>query len=306
MPSLFRFILLVCCGVWLSACENPLDLPLNKAVGILTLNAELNPDERINALITLPKEPFKPGPFEVPNNAVVQLFEDGEWKETLRYNPNDSSVAFGIYAGNTRPKAGSRYRIEVNVPGYDAISAEDQVPRFCPIQELSTLYYPADYGQDGTARFSFSISDEPNTDNYYVLYIFYRTLQKGGPEPDAEPFFDFFTRRRSINVPDAAFDYTGGILFSDKTFPGSAFSVQVTLAAEPLSLFADDKYLEAKLFFELRSISRDNYLYRSTLTKFRNDENNGFSEPVLVWNNIKGGLGIFSSFNRDFKDVPLK
>lgn len=290
----------------LSGCENPLDLPLRKDEFLLTLNAEINPDEPVVALLTFPKRPFESGPFEVPRDASIQLYEDDTWLETLSYNPNDTAKTFGIYAGKIRPEAGKSYRLEVQYPGYTPLKAVETMPSRVSVSALETIYYPADFEQDGEARFSLSFDDHPGEANYYLLYVFYRTLVVDPNEPGSQGNYEFFTGSRSLNLSEAEFDYSGGILFSDATFNGNSAVLQIQLSAEPLSLFQDPRYKEASLFFELRRISKNNFLYRQSLTRFLRDNNDGFSEPVMVWNNIEGGLGIFSSFTRSFKEVKLK
>lgn len=302
--SRYHLLLLACCAM-LQACEQTLDLPLRKEDNLLTLNAEWLPEEPLNTLVTFSKKPFQSGTYEVPEDAVVQVYEDEVWTETLSYKPPDSTQPFGIYSGISRPKAGSRYRVEVSVPGYQTISTEDRIPLHCPIQEFNMLFYPTNYGQEG-ARFSFVIPDDLTEDNYYQLFVYYLTVVKDDQDPDAQPLTEVFSRRCSINIPDFEIDYSKGILFTDQTFAGRNFPLQIELEAEPISFFLDDRFLEVKLIFELRNISRNNYLYRSSYTKFRNDQNNGFNEPVFVWNNIQGGLGIFSAFTRDMKEIRLK
>jgi hypothetical protein len=305
MPSLFRNIWILTAAWLLGACENQLEIPMDKVNTQLTLNAEAHPGESLRVLVTYSKKPLSQGAFEVPKDAVVNLFENGEFLETLAYNPNDSNRTYGTYKGKKLPAPGSEYRLEVLLPGYKKLTARDRVPRTVKIEQLKTEYYPNDFGQDGQAKFQLWFRDNQE-EEFYILYVFYQTLERTGSEGPDSLEYRYFSNTRRIDVQEAEEDYTGGILFSDATFNGQEKILNIDFAAQPTSYFDDFKFKEAKLFFELRRISKNNFLYKKTYTSYLKDLNNGFGEPVIVYTNVENGLGIFSSFTRDFAIYSIK
>lgn len=53
----------------------------------------------------------------------------------------------------------------------------------------------------------------------------------------------------------------------------------------------------ANIYIEIKSVSKDFYLYQKTLKEYYNSINNPFSEPAEVYSNIKLGYGIFAGYN---------
>jgi hypothetical protein len=305
MRSLFRIILVLAAVVLLWGCENPLDIPVRDIETQLTLNTEVHPDENFRVLVTYSKKPLSNGAFDVPKNAVVNLYEDGTYLETLAYNPNDTNRIYGNYKSKSRPKAASEYQLEVILPGYNRLTATEKIPRLLKIDQLETIYYPGDFGQDGQAKFQLRFNDNPEAE-YYLLYVFYQTLERTGSEGPDSLEYRYFSNTRRTDLQEAEEDFTDGIIFSDATFNGQEKILNIDFTAQPVSFFADNRYKEVRLFFELRRISRDNFLYRKSYTNYVKGANNGFGEPVIVHTNVKNGLGIFSSFTRDFAAYKIK
>lgn len=305
MPSPFRYILILT-AVWLlGACENQLEIPMDKVNTQLTMNAEVRPGENFRVLVTFSKKPLSQGAFEVPKDAVVNMFENGEYLETLAYNPDDTSRIYGAYKGKKRPKPGSEYSLEVLLPGYDRLTAKDKVPQAVEILQLNTNYYPTDFGQDGQAKFQLRFKDNPE-EEFYVLYVFYQSLERTGSEGPDSLEYRYFSNTRRIDLQDAEDEYTGGILFSDVSFNGQEKVLNIDFTAQPIAFFDAFRYKEVKLLFELRRISKNNFQYKKTYTSYLNGANNGFGEPVIVHTNVENGLGIFSSFTRDFASFRIK
>lgn len=306
MRSLFKIWSAVWLVLMMTACENPLDIPLDDAASKLTLNAEITINEPLRVLVTQTKSPLSSGNYKVPKDAIVNLFKDGTYLETLLYNPNDTNKTYGIFRSIHQPVAGSDYRIEVLYPGYEKLTATDRIPETIKIQSLETTFYPEDYGQSGEATFNLSFKDNADQEEYYLLYIFYQTLERTGSTGPDSLEYRYSTNKRGLNVPEFEQDYTGGLMFSDVSFNGEQQTIQVNLSAQPLSFFASNQFKEANLFFELRRISKNNFLYRKTYTRYVSGANNGFGEPVLVWTNVENGFGILSSFTRDFYAYKVK
>jgi hypothetical protein len=306
MQSLFK----ICISAWLifliTACENPLDIPLDDVDTKLTLNADVTINEPLRILVTQSKTPLSSGNYKVPKNAIVNLFKDGEYLETLLYNPNDTNKNYGVFKSIHQPVASSEYKIEVLYPGYEKLSVTDRIPDAIKIQSLETTFYPEDYGQSGEATFNLNFQDDPKQEEFYLLYIFYQTLERTGSTGPDSLAYRYSTSNRSINIPETEQDYTGGLIFNDATFNGEKQTIQVNFSAQPAIFFSSNQYKEVNLFFELRRISKNNYLYRKTYSRYVRGANNGFGEPVLVWTNVENGFGIFSSFTRDFIAYKVK
>ena len=79
-------------------------------------------------------------------------------------------------------------------------------------------------------------------------------------------------------------DYGSGYILSDETFNGKEYKIAINIRE-----YQDEADYLIVLW---RNISRDLYLYTRS-TSSRNEELEGFSEPVSIHNNVSNGLGIF-------------
>jgi hypothetical protein len=302
------FFIGISCLLVIISCENELDIPLDNNAKKLTLNVELSPYDKAKALVSLTNQPLEAANYPIPKDAIVELYEEGKFIEFLQYNPEDTSRINGIYEGTLVPQPGLNYQIKVNKTGFNAIEASDQMPPQIQVKDLVLAKYPQVYTDGKKAQITFTFDDPALQNNYYQLFVYY--FFKVKTESDGEDSIAYnyiFNLDKTINIASPQMvDYSNGILFSDENFDGTTARLQLTFDAEPLENYRDPKYRQAAIFFELRAISQNNYQYRRTLTLSRRKNNDGFSEPVLVWNNILNGLGIMCSYTRDFKVLDLK
>lgn len=298
----------LCFLLTFQACENELDIPLDESSNQLTLNVELNPYDRAKALVTLTGKPLEINNFPIPKDAVVELFEEGKFVEFLQYSPNDTSRINGIFEGAKVPQPGLNYRIKVSKKGYPSIESSDKIPHQIMVEEPVLSQYPQQNSDGTKANIALQFNDPASERNYYQLYVYYylkvRTDSEGEDSISNNYIFNL-DKTLNISSPQMV-DYSNGILFSDENFDGTAANLTLTIDAEPMSAYGDDRFREVFIFIELRALSESNYQYRKTLTLAKRNTNDGFSEPVLVWNNIQNGLGIMGSYTRDFKAIRLK
>ena len=61
-----------------------------------------------------------------------------------------------------------------------------------------------------------------------------------------------------------------------------------------------------KLFLELRSVTEEYYRYFAGLSRQKQSSDSPFSEPVIIYDNIDGGLGIFAGYNSSVDSLYLQ
>ena len=69
---------------------------------------------------------------------------------------------------------------------------------------------------------------------------------------------------------------------------------------------ADESFPSYELFALLRTTTEEYYNYHYTRDLQASVENNPFAQPVLVFDNIDGGLGVFAGYSQTEKEVTIK
>jgi hypothetical protein len=64
--------------------------------------------------------------------------------------------------------------------------------------------------------------------------------------------------------------------------------------------------LEHYLVGQLLHVDRHYYLYHRSLRNAGRSQDNPFAEPVLVYSNVTGGLGVFAAYNRSNAEIRLR
>jgi hypothetical protein len=129
---------------------------------------------------------------------------------------------------------------------------------------------------------SFSYRDQPDKNNYYSIVannIGY--YQKSG---------------RTVIESQKLFDKVN---FRDK----DAFSDGIIDISSVIGFY--NNYDSSFLKVYLLDVEDSYYLYHKSLTDFKDDDN-PFTEPTIVYTNVEGGLGVFTSFSVDSLIYRLK
>jgi hypothetical protein len=98
----------------------------------------------------------------------------------------------------------------------------------------------------------------------------------------------------NFTIRDAAAEETAfgsGALISDQYFDGQEHTVKVAYHT-----YGIKRYMKV-IHVELTSLTESAYLYKSSIEDYQGASGDPFSEPVLVYDNIENGLGIFAGFS---------
>ncbi|MEZ4883438.1 MAG: DUF4249 domain-containing protein [Chitinophagales bacterium] len=249
--------------------------------------------------------------FERIEDAVVDLFEEGEYNLTLNHWER------GIYISNanTGIEAGKNYHIEIHSPEYGKVTAKSYIPKRVKVLKAlmsNSNYYDALEDVE-KVEFTIEIEDEANVENFYYLnaniivkldssdYDIQTDLTFNDPIFDKDDFNSDFLEIEEFLNPQ--FDWS--VTFRDELFEGQRKSLKIYLKKSDLegSVYDPDTgfFVEAEreIYFIIGAMSRDLYLYkRSALSQSRIAEN-PFAEAIRVYSNIEGGVGIFAGFVED-------
>lgn len=274
------YILLITLA-FVSACVQPIDLKKLPAYSEKTvINGGLNNLSNLEFSISKSAYAYsvnKPGSVK---SADITLLEDGV-PLSVTYDPVNSK-----YFANSKPKPGSTYYIQVASENGTAI-ASAKMPS--PFTGSSKLVLNGGIDQTGVPSDLVSISwnDNGAENNYYKINFYYYSELAQAFVP-----FSFATTDQVLLSNETIKTNDGGYIFKDDVFNGKSKTLSAVPSFGLTSSTAPYKYL-----IELRNMSEEYYKYLTTLQRYRDaqDFSTGlFSEPIVVFNNINNGLGIWA------------
>lgn len=316
-----------------SSCQKKISFDAELISSRLVVNGLIEPDSVVDILIATSKPiPGVVTDFNWITDAEVVLYEDGVKKETLEtydivyddtnnlnnwYSDTAEKRPEKGYRSKLKVKAGKTYKLEVTHKDYDAVQCETYVPKVIPIESLDTSTYTSiEHGyEQKIMHLKLTFKDPADEDNYYRLIAYYT---HGEPaierysENEADTIIYVSEDYLRINDPiinpeqedanDILFSNPPNIyqVFTDELIQGKEYTIN-----SDLSLF-NVYYPELigqidslggfyRLKIILQSLSREAYLYLKTSYEHQYYNGELFVEPVQVFSNVEGGIGIFGA-----------
>ncbi|HEX8530064.1 MAG TPA: DUF4249 domain-containing protein [Cytophagales bacterium] len=297
MKRSFLSLLPLAAAVLLGACEKEATgIKLPESNSKLVVTGFISPQDTALSVQVLRSTPAfgtrSPAPPFV-TNALVTL-SDGDQTVTLPLHSKDGVPHYGgqyLIDAETLPVvAGRTYTLRVSVPGGESLEASCTVPEAPapPALAIDSLNDP----DDGRPRYRVRLSwtDPAGQDNYYRPTALVRTVLTENPDqPLPIPLTQPVYWEAEELTDDKAAD--GVLLYS----PRGSFWFG------GLSQYKPEQYLRGQLLH----VDRHYYLYHRSLDNAYRSEGNPFAEPVLVYSNVTGGLGVFAAYNSAVTEIRL-
>lgn len=304
---LFFLVLLGFPGLW-SACERTVDL--EELYGVeeaqLVVLSNFTNAQTLVVFVSKTRSVFSQDPFEYVGDATVEVFSEGILLERLRFVPFDDSSGIPPHYESVRlkPEVGVVYTICVKVDGFDPVVAQSSVPEAIPIKNVRFFnLQKTQTDTEVTLNFNFEVQfDDPaDVENFYHLVV-YHELNGFSTTPTGDTVIDQTIYNSSLGVfPNessiALNRYVDGrsFLFKDLTFDGQSVSVPFLANLS----YDETRYLPGRFLVELRNVSKDYYLYHSTLS-MQDKASSGedpLNEGFVLFNNVENGWGVFAGYN---------
>lgn len=314
---LYRFtLLLVSISLFLTACEQDLDLDKYRNPGIekmLVVNSILSPDDTMGVSVTHPYFFSEPHTSFMPveNVDVKMKGSDDKW-ETLNFDDRSK-----LYKSNRKPMAGERVEIMIE---YDLkkVTSCDTVPEKVFIDSVTaTGEGPMHIYGDKDFRFTYKITftDPEGEENYYFLSIEddalpYEWGQMGQVDYTAEYVFQVIANMINQGVSGWQPDGVLGYPFCDRGIDGQKYTITVKeVLLNPWTWQIDKLPRRINLY----SVSRAYFEYMMSILSMDYDQSAftgnllslGLIEPTKISSNIKGGTGLMGSYNLHTVKVDL-
>lgn len=225
--------------------------------------------------------------FKIIDKAKIIIYGDNKIIDTA------TNIGDGNYYSDFKPQENIRYKIEINAQGYDKVTAEDQIPTIVPIDTIQIMENSHDFY---SYKVKIIFDDPGNEENYYFLYAAWKMIDQN------ENYI--WWSEAYIKTEDPAIGVWNSFsfrvpIFSDELFNGKKYGLTFDLDYPSYI-----KYNSNSCYFDLRSISKSMYLYLKSYNqqtpKYGDDLMEyfkpGLMEPIPIYTNVEGGLGIFAGY----------
>ena len=246
------------------------------------------------------------------DGATVMIMSGAGIVDSLSYRGS----GYYLSAAGKYPLSETRYTLRVDVPGTSGLQASSAAPPTAPITdytiELLGQTVETPFGREGTYRLRIAFADPPGS-SFYRLGI-YRYI----PNQYDETAPDSIYWRQAIEATDPgwycgyaeasqatrAFGSGGRrscreAIVTDRFFDGREYTWTTTLSLR----IGGDGLGRNELLLLLSSLSEDYFEYQRTLVEHLNSGT--FVEPLRVYSNVEGGLGIFAGYTNTSLILPF-
>lgn len=320
------FVLAVCV---FTSCETVIEFNGEENESLMVINGYFTPDSVVKVQVTKSKFFLKDDSgFDNINDATIELWVNNQLKEMLQFQGN------GVYTGTYLPHEGDSIRVLASNATYKNVSCTTRIPYKVSLALGDTtstegeIYYNTSetYYQSGevtidtlsymsTIRLNVIVNiADPDDENFYKIDVRIRRTYDSGNVLEGNISFDSndlvfgsVDEEQLIGETSQSFYHE----FNDELFNGKLYPLSLNVGFYKTVYYDDvnnpknpydggvqtNEVEKTELIVSVKSISKPYYLYM----KSRNASNNEidiFSEPVQIYSNINGGIGILGGYTK--------
>ena len=317
-------LLIILTTLVLFSCYKDIDMEKYRPEPELVLNGVISADTVVMFSISRTKFFTDTSNYEIVNDADVVLSVNGVFRELMQWTFDESFYGGGVYMSDFRPQAGDIVRIEATTK-YGEAWVEETIPEKVRIEDVAfshRLIYDGkgmgidengNWGEIPTMEITYRITftDDEAMTNFYLIRID-NSIQWGTGNFDysSDPVFV-----EQVSVVDGLFgDNTimgqGGRSFSDHLLNGQRYTL-VVREAHPsnVSYYTYAPAMRRRIMLYAITESYFNYLTTMQLSADATNNQNlsafGFAEPVRIFTNVHGGVGIMATSQYDAVEIDL-
>ena len=313
MPKNALFIFFLPFLSLLAACEREARIDLETLPPELVVIANFSDLDTMEVVVSKTRPVLEEQDVEYVSDAIVEVFIDGFFADRLEYVSSPVPQIPGYYlSSGVVAREKRHYRLTVDAPGFERAEAECTMPVPAGIdtgftslliekQEVDEHYNLA------TITVGVKVLNPEPPLNYYHLNFYHEgfdlSIQPNG-DTLRTAFYSLplITISNDDAIPVVPYIDNRGVLFTDDALSGNdgelsfSCSFQYRRSDQELSDF----------IIELRSVSPEYYLYHRSLALQYISGLDPFSEPVILYTNVKNGNGVFAGFISRFYRVEIK
>ena len=270
-----------------SSCQKEIRINLPKDLDRPVLNVLMTESRILKARLTLSGRPAEGEQFQVPEQAEAKLYENDVFREVLQKQTIDEKK---YYVSTTKVQKDKKYRITATLPGYGLIEGSDSIPDISTVEINNESVIVAN-SNTYKLKFNFLLKNNSREKQYYRFRILYQNSDPKNNSSDKIPL-EF----RPVNTSDL-FGSSNG----EKKF---WFIEKPQSAGETIFYsFTADSNPKKPLALEVTILTESAYKYLKSVAKAEDSQDSPFAEKVIIYSNIKNGLGIVGGLS--FKEFPF-
>jgi hypothetical protein len=291
------FISITIAAIFFMGCETQVkNFQLEEKPSQIVINANLNADSLAKIHLSKSLGILDRDTIEFISDAYVELIENNNTTYPLYYIGNGNYQTESLI-----PKVGNTYEIKASAEGFEDASAIGTIPAPPSVLSMRTALYKdtAKNGYNDAILVNMKFKDDAGTEDYYMIESMAWKLIAFDTnmvvdfvpltmDPDeriveiagnTEIFNDFELYKPDYKPGGKAF------FFSDSKINGQEIKCLFSIETSGITNVGP----EVIIYFH--KISKEHYLFISSLAKAYGIENNPIAERVSIYNNITNGLG---------------
>ncbi len=290
-----------------ATCERTVELDIDEPPPRLVVNSSFTLGERVEVTVSKSQSILDTNLPEYLADAVVTLYQGDQFLEQLELFIDLGPRIPPYYVSESfKPEAAVTYTIRVEAVGFETVEAHSFIPEPVELTRLEVSDLQENEGSEVYNRlFTYEVAldfDDPvDEENFYHLNIYQQVfdidISSNGDTTFYSPRLERLPLQTTNNkiVPDMLI---GGLLIKDKPVAEDlTFNIAVEIVPEFEAL--------GKIYAELRTVSREYYLYFTTFNRQQNQSDGPFNDPIIIFNNVEGGHGYFAGYNTTQDSVQL-
>ncbi|MDR1723146.1 MAG: DUF4249 domain-containing protein [Tannerella sp.] len=320
-----QYLLFAVLALIFFSCYKDISLESYRPEPELVMNGVVTTDTSVMVSISRTKFFTDTNPYEVVQDADVYLFVNGDLREQMRWTTNDSFYGGGVYMSDYQPETGDKIKVRATTK-YGEVWAEETVPKKPAIEAIDVSYRliydhkslgtleDGTFGEIPTMEITYRITftDAADIADFYFVRI-------DNPNPgqiEVAGNFDYSSDpvfQEQVSVVDGLFGGNeiggqGGRAFTDKLIDGQRYAL---IVRESQSSVAYDFEPGLARRIRLYAITESYYNYLTSMqtavdaADMASLSTFGFAEPVRIYTNIQGGVGILAVSRYDSKILDL-
>jgi hypothetical protein len=260
----------------------------------------------IQVRVSKSRSPLDSGPTEYLSYAKVEIWENDVLLERLNLNDTRGEEIPFYSSEMTKPRIGVDYTVKVSAKGFETVTATSRIPERVSLDSVLIEKLVTTPEDPGFVNYHFDLAiyftDPQSESNFYHVNVFQKNFipSKSGIDPVEQTVKLIFGSEVNNNYMVA--NYDGGLLIEDKLIDGKAVKIPIPMA---LRLPAHVQNLD-EFVVELRSVSEEYYLFHASVSRQQESDNLPFSDPIVLFNNIRNGQGIFAGYSQAEQVVTIQ
>lgn len=282
----------------LSTCKKEIELDLNETEGVYVLNAILSSDSTVKVEVAKSVGITQSSSIYPPiQNASISL------KDQNGQNFSFTHIGNGVYQSSNPIQTNQIYDIRVSSPSIEKdLSAQVTSPIHVDIQNIDTFKTVIQYGafySDSVRMINLEIIDPEITQDYYsaemTMSYYSKYIDEDGKldsiyETKNMPLTTFY------NTIEDFFELLNVAYFSDLN--NSSNTLKLSLGISETYFYDESSAANIKnavIKVVIYHLSKELYLYAQSIDNQSDAEFDPFAVPVIVYENIENGVGIFGA-----------